>query len=213
MSYQQIWPTTIFKGDISNEFTKEDRDGLIKTGKYWIEKFPYTFESGDYKNREYNIFDSECPFAQKYKKILVEKMRTLLEIDEHPYPDVVDMDAILLARRFDGNGYRQTPHYHRGGHYVAIFYADLDYHQPENSIHQVTNGDLYLLDPVSQRSSASNGNVCYRITPHPGLLVIHPSNIAHSTDPYYAETTKCLFVANIRLVSRKNDPYYSSITK
>ena len=126
--YKQLWPVNTFIGDISNKFDEEDRKGLIETGKKYVEKYPHTFDVLDPKITlpAYNLFNDPCKYVQKYKKILLEKVLNLARLEEHPYIDDVEVEAILLARRFSGNGSGQTPHYHRGVDYTSIFYADLD---------------------------------------------------------------------------------------
>lgn len=213
MTYQQLWPVNTFIGNISNEFDEEDRIGLIKTGKKYVEKYPHTFDILDPRITlpGYNLFNDPCKYVQKYKKILLEKVLNLARLEEHPYIDDLEVEAVLLARRFP-SGSRQTPHYHRGVDYTSIFYADLDSIEPKNTFDSSGNGDLYLLDPVSNRPFAFLHSVVKRIPVYPGLLVVHPSNIAHSTDVYYGEKEKCLFVSNIRLIEKRYGPHYSKIT-
>jgi len=213
MTYQQLWPVNTFIGDISNEFTEEDKKGLVETGKKYVEKYPHTFDVLDPKITlpGYNMFNDPCQYVQKYKKIFLEKVLNLARLEEHPYIDDVEVEAVLLARRFP-SGSRQTPHYHRGVDYTSVFYADLDNIKPKNTFDSPANGDLYLVDPVSNRPFAFLHSVVKRIPVYPGLLVVHPSSIAHSTDTYYGEKEKCLFVANARLIEKRYGPYYSKIT-
>jgi hypothetical protein len=214
MTYQQLWPFNTFIGDISNEFDEEDRKGLIETGKKYVEKYPHTFDVLDPKITlpGYNMFNDSCKYVQKFKKIFLEKVLNLARLEEHPYIDDVEVEAILLARRFSGNGSGQTPHYHRGVDYTSVFYADLDNIKPKNTFDSPGNGDLYLVDPVSNRPFAFLHSVVKRIPVYPGLLVVHPSSIAHSTDTYYGEKEKCLFVSNARLIEKRYGPHYSKIT-
>jgi hypothetical protein len=213
MTYQQLWPVNTFIGDISNEFNEEDRKGLIETGKKYVEKYPHTFDILDPKISlpGYNMFNDPCRYVQKYKKILLEKVLNLARLEEHPYIDDVEVEAVLLARRFP-SGSRQTPHYHRGVDYTSVFYADLDSIKPQNTFDSPGNGDLYLVDPESNRPFAFLHSVVKRIPVYPGLLIVHPASIAHSTDPYYGEKEKCLFVSNLRLIEKRYGPHYTKIT-
>jgi hypothetical protein len=241
--YKQIWPTTIFQGDISDEFPEEERLGLLEMSREFIKNYPYLYykdhpyasnlEADQIPNVNPDLIYPDCPYLKKFKQILIEKIKIILQFDNFPNPDQLDIEALFLPRivQSEWKGYRLLPHYHRGADYFCLFYMDLDVEEKKESIKDwkdniydynhaakkiskltTTNGNLYLIDPVSQRSSVLGQDDVYRINPYPGLLVIHPTKIAHTTDPYYGEKDRCVFGASIRIVHKRSDPYYNRIS-
>lgn len=231
--FKQLWPTTIFEGDISDDFPDEDRLGLLEMSRKFVKDYPYTYyKDQPYASTSKNFIDPrsepeehppnvnpdliypDCPYLKKFKKILIEKMRVILQFDKFPGSQTLDIETLFLPRIVEAKwkGYRQLPHYHRGADYFALYYMDLDVEEKKESIYTTTNGNLYLIDPVAQKSSHLGQTDSYRINPYPGLLVIHPTKIAHMTDTYYGDKDRCLIGVAIKIVNKRHDPYYNIIT-
>jgi hypothetical protein len=87
-----------------------------------------------------------------------------------------------------------TPHTHPWDLLVAIYYLKVP----------IGSGDLLLQDPSAGSMWASyddpltqsGGNVFKRISPYPGLLVVHPGHIVHSTLPNTTASQRLCFATD-----------------
>jgi hypothetical protein len=108
----------------------------------------------------------------------------------------------LQAQR--GN-FAVTPHTHPWDLLVAIFYLKV----PPGS------GDLLIQDPAAgsmwcayeDAQTGSGGNVFKRISPYPGMMVVHPGHIVHSTLPNNTNEERLCFATDFTSVNPKYNDY------
>lgn len=87
-----------------------------------------------------------------------------------------------------------TPHTHPWDLLVAIYYLKV----PPGS------GDLLIQDPAAgsmwcayeDPQTGSGGNVFKRISPYPGMMVVHPGHIVHSTLPNNTNEERLCFATD-----------------
>jgi hypothetical protein len=96
------------------------------------------------------------------------------------------------------------PHTHPWNILVAVFYLKA----PAGS------GDLLIQDPAAGSMwsayndiNGSGGNVFKRITPYPGLMVVHPGHIVHSTAPNSTDAERLCFATSFIITSFKSNDY------
>ena len=97
-----------------------------------------------------------------------------------------------------------NPHTHPWNILVAVFYLKA----PAGS------GDLLIQDPAAGSMwcayndlNGSGGNVFKRITPYPGLMVVHPGHIVHSTAPNSTDAERLCFATDFITTSFKSNDY------
>jgi hypothetical protein len=99
-----------------------------------------------------------------------------------------------------------NPHTHPWDILVGVFYLKA----PAGS------GDLLIQDPSAGSMwcayhdlNGSGGNVFKRITPYPGLMVLHPGHIVHSTTPNSTDAERLCFATDFITTSFKSNDYSS----
>ena len=100
------------------------------------------------------------------------------------------------------NSFVCNPHTHPWDILVAVFYLKA----PAGS------GDLLIQDPAAGSMwsayndlNGSGGNVFKRITPYPGLMVLHPGHIVHSTAPNSTDAERLCFATDFITKSFKKN--------
>jgi hypothetical protein len=97
------------------------------------------------------------------------------------------------------------PHTHPWDLLVAVFYLKV----PPGS------GDLLIQDPAAgsmwcnyeDPQTGSSGNVFKRISPYPGMMVVHPGHIVHSTLPNSTSEERLCFATDFYSFNPNNHDY------
>jgi len=199
MQIRQLWPVNIGVDNLLPELTNQNHKALISTAKNYFSQNSYLPEQLMNTREMYCMLRSPCPGVQAYRKLLHQRMKAYLKAEGHPESHTVGIDTFMFARVMK-KGERSKVHCHRGCDYVAVFYADLDVTDSgDPAVMRDAGGRFMVIDPVSYRSRAFNHTQNHIISPHPGMLIIHPSHVFHESEAYQGERDRVLVVANMRL--------------
>lgn len=110
-------------------------------------------------------------------------------------PTIKTKQSVLYPNEWD------TPHTHFGAELVGVFYVTI----PENS------GSIMLCDPrghvdipwhdkhLAVDKWGRPGRTFYEIKPKPGMLILFPNYVIHSTEPNLSDENRICIVMNIRV--------------
>ncbi len=201
MSVTSLWPVNIWQANVADRFTPTEIQELLEIGDR-LEKahptahVPVMMRKGP--EQSYNLLQYDSPAVFKFRDILKSALTDMAAAEG--YVETPQFEAITTLRRFaSGEGAR--PHAHRSVDYVAAFWLDLDITDDGSNVHQKTAGNrMLLIDPMSNRSRFLNHKMLHHLRVAPGLLLIHPAHLFHTTEMNLGVKDTSILVTNIRLV-------------
>ena len=201
MSALTLWPTNIWAENLTGTLSSEAIDRLIAIGDEYEAAHPRAHKPAAMRGGpevSYNLLKDDRPEAVTFKAILGERMRHLANAEG--FEADTEFEAVCALRRF-GPGEYAKPHNHRSVDYVAVLWLSLEQTDDRGDRHQLPAGNrLHLIDPIAARSRFLNHTMLHAIRPLPGLLVIHPAHIFHTSEVNLGGADTVALVTNIRVI-------------
>lgn len=201
MSALTLWPTNIWAENLTGTLSPTEIDGLIAIGDEYEAAHPHAHKPATMRRGpevSYNLLKDNRPEAVAFMAILSERMRRLA--DAEGFAADAEFEAVCALRRF-GPGEYAKPHNHRSVDYVAVLWLSLEQTDDRSDCHQRPAGNrLHLIDPIAARSRFLNHTMLHAIRPLPGLLIIHPAHIFHTSEVNLGGADTVALVTNIRVV-------------
>lgn len=198
-----MWATNILV-EKPEEVTDQFITDMIAIGEEYEAKNPEAhvpFYMRKAKEVAYNLLADDRPSCQVYKNILKTRMIQMAHTEGFTEPDKVEFEAITSLRKF-GPGEYAKPHNHRSVDYVAVLWLDLEVTDfSNNNTHQKMAGNrFHMIDPISNRSRLLNHNMLLPVSPVPGLFMLHPASLFHTTEANLGSKDTVALVTNIKVV-------------
>lgn len=201
MSLVTLWPTNIWAENLTGVLSPQDFEGLISIGDEYEAAHPDAHKPLAMRGGpevSYNLLKDDRAEAVAFKTILSDRMRRLAKAEG--FTEDTDYEAVCALRRF-GPGEYAKPHNHRSVDYVAVLWLSLEQTDDRGDSHQLPAGNrLHLIDPIAARSRFLNHSMLHAIRPLPGLLVIHPAHIFHTSEVNLGNRDTIALVSNIRVI-------------
>jgi hypothetical protein len=201
MSVLTLWPTNIWVENLTGALSPQTIEGLISIGDEYEATHPHAHKPAAMRpgpEVSYNLLKDDRANAVAFKAILSDRMRRLAKAEG--FTEDIDYEAVCALRRF-GPGEYAKPHNHRSVDYVAVLWLALVQTDDGSDRHQQPAGNrLHLIDPIAARSRFLNHTMLHAIRPMPGLLVIHPAHIFHTSEVNLGARDTVALVTNIRVI-------------
>ncbi len=183
MTALALWATNIWSEDITRELSEAAMRELIAIGDEYETTHPQAHVPAAMRigpEESYNLLGDPRPAAASFKSILLDRMERLATIEG--FLGTQKFEAVTTLRRF-GRGEYAKPHNHRSVDYVAVLWLSLEITDDGANMHQHPAGNrLHLIDPIAARSRFLNHGMLHAIRPVPGLFVIHPAHVFHTSE-------------------------------
>ena len=198
-----VWATNMIiecPEEVNDDFIKE----IIAIGEEYEAQHPEAhvpYYMRKSKEIAYNLLADERPSCQTFKNILKTRMQQMAVAEGFTEPDKVEFEAITSLRKF-GPGEYAKPHNHRSVDYVAVLWLDLEQTDfSNNNTHQKMAGNrFHMIDPIAARSRLLNHNMLIPVSPVPGLFMMHPASVFHTTEANLGSKDTIALVTNIKVV-------------
>lgn len=201
MTALALWPTNIWSENLLAQIGTDGLDALVAIGDEYERAHPEAHVPAAMRRGpevSYNLLRDARPEPAMFKAILADRMRQLAE--KEGFQEMPPFEAVCTLRRF-GPGEYAKPHNHRSVDYVAVLWLALEVTDDRRDRHQTPAGNrLHLIDPIAARSRFLNHTMLRAIRPVPGLLVIHPAHIFHTSEVNLGAEDTIALVTNIRVV-------------
>ena len=200
MTARALWATNIWSENITPQMSVAAIRELISIGDEYEKAHPQAHIPAAMRlgpEESYNILLDARPEPVIFKSILSDRMKQLATIEGFLSPP--KFEAVTTLRRF-GPGEYAKPHNHRSVDYVAVLWLSLEITEDRGDKHQQPAGNrLHLIDPIAARSRLLNHEMLHAIRPVPGLFVIHPAHIFHTSEINLGVEDTVALVTNIRV--------------
>jgi hypothetical protein len=201
MSIRSLWATNVFvKVDA---LPKEDLEALHAIGSAYESQYPEAHVPAPMRTApetSYNILADERDCCVRFRTLLDASLRELAAAEGFLSPATLDFEAVSNLRKFGPMEYAK-PHNHRNSEYVAVLFLSLEMIDAGENCHQKMAGNrLHMIDPMPMRSRFLNHNMLHAIAPVPGMLVIHPASLFHTTELNLSNSDLVALVTNVRVV-------------
>ncbi|MFN4282443.1 MAG: hypothetical protein ACK4NA_07370 [Alphaproteobacteria bacterium] len=201
MTALALWPTNIWSENLLAQIGTDGLDALVAIGDEYERAHPEAHVPAAMRHGPevtYNLLLDARPEPAAFKAILADRMRQLA-VNEG-FLEIPPFEAVCTLRRF-GPGEYAKPHNHRSVDYVAVLWLALEVTDDRRDRHQTPAGSrLHLIDPIAARSRFMNHTMLRAIRPVPGLFVIHPAHIFHTSEVNLGAEDTVALVTNIRVV-------------
>ena len=201
MSIRTLWPTNIFVQ--FDALSPNDLRELEAIGAEYDQDHPEAHVPALMRSRpetSYNLLTDERECCERFRGLLTASLRELAAAEGFLEPQTIEFEAVTNLRRFGPMEYAK-PHNHRNSEYVAVLFLSLKMTDTGENLHQKIAGNrLHMIDPMPMRSRFLNHNMLHAIAPLPGMLVIHPASIFHTTEPNLSDLDLVALVTNVRVV-------------
>ena len=203
MKIRQLWPTFIAHANLCAELDNEK----LKTIAHELQdKFQLVNRIHFFNRNRYNCFieKADDPEVCKLARATIRTVRQYLDTtyrENEPYE--LQIQGWSMVQRW---GEHVVPHHHIGHHLSAVYYVDVPI--IENSpVKDQGSIVFHRPDPVNRswvvRSNTNPEDVNYTIAPKASDLVIFPSHIYHSVNPWYGKDPRVAFAMNIIVIKKK----------
>ena len=200
MTALALWPTNMWSENLTGQLSEWGIRQLIAIGDEYEKTHPQAHVPAAMRlgpEESYNILLDPRPEPILFKSILSDRMAKLATIEGFLNPP--RLEAVTTLRRF-GPGEYAKPHNHRSVDYVAVLWLSLAITDDRSHKHQLPAGNrLHLIDPIAARSRLLNHEMLHAIRPVPGLFVIHPAHIFHTSEINLGAEDTVALVTNIRV--------------
>ena len=200
MTALSLWPTNLWSENLTGQLSEWGIRQLIAIGDEYERAHPEAHVPAAMRlgpEESYNILLDPRPEPVLFKSILSDRMAQLATIEGFLSPP--QFEAVTTLRRF-GPGEYAKPHNHRSVDYVAVLWLSLAITDDRGHKHQLPAGNrLHLIDPIAARSRLLNHEMLHAIRPVPGLFVIHPAHIFHTSEINLGAEDTVALVTNIRV--------------
>lgn len=201
MTAHALWTTNIWSENITDQMGISGLSALVTIGDEYEQAYPQAHVPAAMRQGpevSYNLLLDERPEPSAFKQLLADRMQKLAALEGFLEPR--PFEAVCALRRF-GPGEYAKPHNHRSVDYVAVLWLSLEITDDGSPRHQRPAGNrLHLIDPIASRSRFLNHAMLHAIRPYPGLLVIHPAHIFHTSETNLGAEDTIALVTNIRVI-------------
>jgi hypothetical protein len=201
MNALTLWPTNIWSENLTSLLSPQTIEQLISIGDEYEAAHPHAHKPVAMRHGpevSYNLLTDNRIEATRFKEILGDRMKRLAKAEG--FLEDIGFEAVCTLRRF-GPGEYAKPHNHRSVDYVAVLWLDLEQTDDRSDRHQKPAGNrLHLIDPIAARSRFLNHTMLHAIRPVPGLLIIHPAHIFHTSEVNLGDHDTVALVTNIRVI-------------
>lgn len=204
LEIKQLWPTFISRINYENQL---DNEHLKKIANELQEKFQLVNRVHFFNRNRYNCFieKENDPEIRKLAKLTISTVRAYLDdIYRENAPYEVQIQGWSMVQRW---GEHVVPHHHIGHHLSAVYYVDVP--PIENSpVRDSGSIVFHRPDPVNRswivRSNINPEDVNHCVSIRTSDLVIFPSHIYHSVNPWFGKEPRVAYAMNIIIKRNEN---------
>ena len=200
MSIRSLWATNVFVK--TDALPKEDLEALEAVGAEYDNQHPEAHVPALMRSKpetSYNLLSDERSCCIRFRDLIDTSLRELAAAEGFLEPQTIEFEAVTNLRKFGPMEYAK-PHNHRNSEYVAVLFLSLEMTDTGENCHQKMAGNrLHLIDPMPMRSRFLNHNMLHVLSPVPGMLIIHPASVFHTTELNFSGTDLVALVTNIRV--------------